>query len=148
MLLPPCGPTATADDRCTRVIVIDASVLATAVVDDGGAGVRARTRMRGEAATAPELIDAEVASALRRQVRSGALSADRAEAALADLVEYPLTRVGHRRLLSRAWGLRANVTIYDGLYVALAEMLDLILVTADARLSRAPGLRCAVDLVG
>ncbi len=130
------------------MIVVDASVLATAIVDDGGAGSRARTRLRGEATTAPELIDAEVASVLRRQVGSGALSAARGEAALADLIEYPLTRARHRHLLSRAWALRANVTIYDGLYVALAELLDVVFITADARLSRAPGLRCAVELVG
>lgn len=130
------------------MIVVDASVLATAIVEDGGAGSRARTRLRGEATTAPQLIDAEVASVLRRQVGSGALSAARGEAALADLIEYPLTRARHRHLRRRAWALRANLTICDGLWFALTELLDVVLVTADARLSRAPGLRCTVELVG
>ena len=35
------------------------------------------------------------------------------------------------------------MSFYDGLYVALAAALAVPLVTADARLSRAPGLGCA-----
>lgn len=129
------------------MIVVDASVLVTAIVDDADSGSQARNRLRAQSATAPELIDAEVASVLRRHTRSGALSTTRAGAALTDLVEYPLTRVGHRPLLARAWELRANVTVYDALYVALAELLDVVLVTADARLSRAPGVRCETELL-
>jgi len=129
------------------VIVVDASVLATAIVDDGDSGARARARLRVESTTAPELIDAEVASVLRRHTRSSALAPYRADAALSDLVGYPLTRVRHRPLLRRAWELRANVTVYDALYVALAELLDVVLVTADARLTRAPGLRCQLELL-
>lgn len=50
---------------------------------------------------------------------------------------------------SRAAGeLRENLTVYDAAYVALAELLEVVLLTADARLARAPGLRCQVDLVG
>ncbi len=49
--------------------------------------------------------------------------------------------------MRRAWELRANVTVYDALYVALAELLDVVLVTADARLTRAPGLRCQLELL-
>lgn len=129
------------------VIVVDASVLATAVIDDGDPGRVVRARLRGQETTAPELIDAEVTSTLRRQTRAGALSTVRAEAALSDLLDDPLTRVAHRPLLSRAWELRDNVAVYDALYVALAELLGLVLVTADARLSRARGLRCAVELL-
>ncbi len=127
--------------------MVDASVLVTAMVDDGDSGTQTRGRLRADSATAPELIDAEVASVLRRHVRSGALSAERADAALDDLVDHPLTRVRHRLLLARAWELRATVTVYDALYVALAEILGVTLVTADARLSRAPGLRCDVELL-
>jgi predicted nucleic acid-binding protein len=50
-------------------------------------------------------------------------------------------------LLDRMWQLRENVTAYDAAYVALAEALDCPVVTADARLSRAPGLRCTVTVV-
>lgn len=129
------------------MIVVDASVLATAILDDDEAGHRARTRLRGQSTTAPELIDAEVGSVFRRHLRSGQVAGARADDAIADLITYPLTRVGHRPLLVRAWELRANVTVYDALYVALAELLGAVLVTADARLARAPGLRCALELL-
>ncbi len=67
--------------------------------------------------------------------------------ALTDLADLPMARVSHRPLLRRCWELRDNLTVYDAAYVALAESLDATLVTADARLARAPGVRCAVELL-
>ena len=55
------------------------------------------------------------------------------------LMRYPM--VG---LLKRIWALRDNLSAYDASYVALAESLDCALVTADARLSNAPDLRCPI----
>lgn len=134
--------------RCARiVIVVDASVLVPALVDDGDDGDQARARLRAEALVAPELVDLEVLSVLRRLLREGRLAARRAELALADLVELPLRRVPHRALLTRCWHLRDNLTVYDASYVALAEQLDAVLVTADTRISRAPGPRCRVELL-
>ena len=80
---------------------------------------------------APELIDLEVASVYRRQLAAGHLTTDRAEAALADLAELPVRRAAHRGLLGRCWELRSNLTPYDSAYVALAEALGAVLVTAD-----------------
>lgn len=129
------------------MLVVDASVLAPALADDASDGDAARARLRGEALVAPELIDLEVASVLRRQLLAGDLDARRAELALTDLVDLPVRRVPHRRLLTRCWALRQNLTVYHAAYVALAELLDLVLVTADARLSKAPGLRCEVEVL-
>ena len=129
------------------VIVVDASVLAPALVDDAAAGDSARARLTGEQLAAPELIDLEVGSVLRRAVRVGLLPLRRAELALNDLSDLPLERAPHRLLVARAWELRANLTLYDASYVALAEALGAQLVTADARLARAPGVRCAVELL-
>ena len=129
------------------MLVVDASVLGPALVDDTPAGDSARARLRGHALVAPELIDLEVVSVLRRQLLAGVLDARRAELALADLLELPLRRVSHLRLLSRCWQLRHNLTVYDAAYVALAEVLGLVLVTGDARLSTSPGLRCDIDLL-
>lgn len=134
--------------RCGRiVIVVDASVLATALADDGEDGDIARGRLRGEVLAAPELIDLEVPSVLRRLLLSGDLTARRAELAMSDLIALPLSRALHRALMLRCWSLRNNLTIYDASYVALAEALGVVLVTADVRLSRAPGLRCGIDIL-
>lgn len=131
----------------TTVIVVDASVLATALGDDGRAGTAARARLRYEMLTAPEVLDPEVASVFRRQVSAGLLTIERAQAALDDLVDLPLRRESHRPLLQRCWELRDDLTIYDASYVALAEWLDVLLLTADSRLARAPGLRCQIELL-
>jgi predicted nucleic acid-binding protein len=72
------------------VLVVDASVLVVALADDGPDGDHARARLRDEELAAPELLDLEVASALRRQVRTGAVDLRRAGLALADLVAMPL----------------------------------------------------------
>ena len=129
------------------MLVVDASVLGPALADDGPDGDRARTRLWGQSLAAPELIDLDTASVIRRQVRSGRMDARRARLALADLVALPLRRAPHRPLLERCWELRANLSVYDAAYVALAELLDVPLMTADARLVHAPGLRCRLDLL-
>ncbi|SBW24906.1 hypothetical protein FDG2_4341 [Candidatus Protofrankia californiensis] len=59
----------------------------------------------------------------------------------------PLARYPARPLLRRAFELRNNVTPYDTCYVALAESLDCPLYTADARLAKAPGPTCRIELV-
>lgn len=130
------------------MIVVDASVVAPALADDGPDGDRARSRLTGEALAAPDLIDLEVASVFRRLVSSGELPLRRAELALSDLAALPLERIGHRSLLGRCWELRENLTVYDASYVALAEVAGAVLVTADTRMSRAPGIRCSVETLG
>ena len=85
----------------------------------------------------PALCDVEVSSALRRGMLSGALAESRAEEALLDYLDLPLTRHGHQALLPRILALRANFTAYDASYVALAERLEAPILTADRRLARA-----------
>ena len=129
------------------MITVDASVVAVALADDGHDGDHARARLRGERLTAPELVDLEVTSVWRRQVREGAIDARRAALALADLAALPLRRASHRPLLARCWELRDNLTIYDASYVALAEALDVTLLTGDGRLARATGPRCHIEVL-
>lgn len=87
----------------------------------------------------PALCDVEVASALRRILSErGILTAARAEQALADLLDLPMTRHTHEGLVERAFALRDNISIYDGVYVALAEALAAQLITADRALAAAP----------
>ena len=129
------------------MIVVDASVIATALGDDGDDGDRVRTRLRGEQLAAPHLLDVEVASAFRRQVRTARMDQRRARLALDDLAALRIRRAPHVPLLERAWELRENLTSYDALYVALAEVLGVTLLTADAPLTRVRRLRCTVELV-
>lgn len=129
------------------MIVVDASVLAVALADDAADGAKARSRLRGETLTAPDLIDLEVLSVWRRLSGAGSLTARRATRAVEDLLVLPLRRVPHRPLLGRCWQLRANLTPYDAAYVALAEALGCGLLTADRRIARAPGPRCPVEVL-
>jgi len=128
--------------------VVDASVLVEYLAG-GERAEEAWVRLSARAAPiwAPHLIDAEVGHVLRRGVLAGELGAGTARAVLDDLAEFPLRRVGHVGLLERAWALRGNVTFYDAMYVALAERLDLPLVTLDARLSKSPGVWAVIEVI-
>lgn len=129
------------------MIVVDASVLAPALADDGEDGDQARSRLRGEHLAAPELIDLEVLSIMRRAARAKRLDERRSGQALDDLAALPLQRVSHLPLLGRVWQLRDNLSAYDASYVALAEALDAVLLTADRRLAKAVGVLCEVDVL-
>lgn len=129
------------------MLVVDASVLVVALADDGTDGDAARDRLRGEELAAPELLDLEVTSVLRKQRSAGLVDDHRALLALTDLGALPIHRAPHLPLLGRCWELRENLTIYDGAYVALAELLQVDLLTADGRLAAAPGPRCGIEVL-
>lgn len=129
------------------MIVIDASVLVTALVDDGVDGHSVRGRLEGTELTAPAHVDVEFLHALRGLVRSGQTSPGRADRAIAHLVRLPLRRFELPAVASRTWQLRDNLTPYDAAYVALAELLSAPLVTSDGRLARATGPRCVIELI-
>jgi predicted nucleic acid-binding protein len=127
--------------------VVDASVMVEflALGDHEGA---AKERLLGEqqALWAPELLDAEVGQALRRAVRKRAVKPDLAPRVLWELETLPVRRISHRGLVHYAWALRERVSFYDGLYVALAQLLEQPLLTFDARLARA-GLDADVEVL-
>lgn len=129
------------------MIVVDASIAAAALGSDDEEGARARAHFPKDDVFVPELIDLEVTSYIRRAVRLGQMESQRALQALADLALMPFERVSHTPFLSRIWELRHNLTPYDAAYVALAEVMEAPLLTADARLARAPGLACEVVLI-
>ncbi len=131
------------------MIVIDASVLANVLADDRQDGQRARAQLRetGEDLAAPDLLDVETISVLRKRWLAGTLSAQRFAQAVDDLEQLAIERVPTLRLMRRAYELRANVTAHDAAYVALAELLDCELLTADQRLAHATGPRCTIRLV-
>ena len=129
------------------MIVVDASVIVTALADDGPDGDATRARLVDERLAAPHLIDLEVVSAWRRLLSAGSLDERRASLAITDLRQLRIERIPHGRLIDRCWELGENLTIYDAVYVALAETLDVALATADAGLARAPGARCPIELL-
>jgi predicted nucleic acid-binding protein len=129
------------------VLVVDASVLAPALVDAGTDGTAIRARLRGEAISAPDLLRIEVLAIIRKRRIDGSLTVDQADAAVDDLLDFPLSVLPAAPLLRRAWALRDNLTAYDACYVALAEALDCPLLTADARLASAAGNNCTVELI-
>ncbi len=130
------------------MIVVDASVLANVVGDDDAAGQLARARLAAAlAVSAPDLVDVETVSVLRRRWLAGDLSDERFRSAVDDLRALPITRFPVGPLLVRAFELRANVTAYDACYVALAEALDCPLITADRRLANAPMTTCVTEVL-
>jgi len=130
------------------VIVVDASVLANVVGDDGDDGRRARAELdRATGVSAPDLVDVETVAVLRKRWLARTISEHRFSVAIDDLAELALDRYPALPLMRRAFELRANVTAYDAAYVALAEGLDCALLTADTRLASATGPRCAIKLL-
>lgn len=130
------------------MIVVDASALLEFLLQTPlGTRVEARLLRDDDEFHSPHLIDVEVTQGLRRLVRVGEISADRAAEAVEDLVDLDLHRHAHLDLLTRAWTLRDNVTAYDAMYVALAEALDATVVTCDLPLGKAAGHRAHIDVV-
>lgn len=125
------------------MIVVDASAALAGLFNDGPA----RRALGTQQLHAPHLVDSEVAGGLRGSLAGGQVTDEQASAALAAWQRLAVTRYGLHALLDRVWELRENVSAYDAGYVALAEALDCDLVTADARLSRATGIRCPITLV-
>lgn len=128
------------------MIVLDASAAVDLLAADvAAAGLADRVLADGDL-HAPHLIDVEIAQALRRLAAAGALSDDRATDALRDAALLPVVRYPHLALVERAWELRRNLGVYDGVYVALAEMLEAPLVTCDRRIARASGHDATVEV--
>lgn len=130
------------------MIVVDASVLANVIGDDGADGRRARGEIRGAGAVgAPDLVDVETVAVLRKRWLAGTMSDRRFETAIGDLEQLAIDRYPTLRLMRRVFELRANVTAYDASYVALAELLGCELLTGDRRLASAPGPSCTIRLL-
>ncbi|MDQ1292623.1 MAG: hypothetical protein QG608_503 [Actinomycetota bacterium] len=127
------------------MIVVDASAVALALLDDGPLGDRAREILTDDTDwAAPAHVLTEVMSVIRGHVLGSKLSLDRADEAVSALKALTVSLSDCRTLLNRIWHLRHNLTSYDAAYVALAESLDVPLVTADARLAGATGVACTV----
>ena len=123
--------------EAAETYVLDASA-AVEYLLESPFGARVAAVIAGARLIAPDTLDAEVMSALRNRVLQSAIDEARAVKALADLETLPVERIPYRPLIALAWQYYHNVTAYDALYVALAEVYGATLVTVDGHLSRAP----------
>lgn len=130
------------------MIVLDASaVIEWLLQSPAGTKIEKRLFSPSESLHAPHLLDVEVAQVLRRYVREKIISAQRGQEALEDLADIALSRYPHDFLIPRVWELRATLTAYDAVYVALAELLDAPLLTCDGKIASAPGHSANVEVV-
>jgi predicted nucleic acid-binding protein len=130
------------------ILVVDASVIGHWLLTTHvPARALADQFAGGSLLAAPHLLDAEVGHLLRRHVLTGIASLARARIALETFLALPIERHPHATLLPRAFDLRDNATIYDALYLALAEALAAPLLTRDRRLARIPGVAAQVRVV-
>jgi predicted nucleic acid-binding protein len=131
------------------MIVLDASAAVEVLLRTAAGAPLAERLLAPEVSLhAPHLLDVEVAQVLRRFSARGELDPERGREALQDLADLPLERYPHDLLLPRAWELRDNLTAYDAVYVALAEILGATLLTTDGRIARAPGHSARVEVFG
>jgi predicted nucleic acid-binding protein len=129
------------------VIVLDASAAIDWLLQtDVGRQIENRIYSRGESLHAPHLLDLEVAQVLRRLVREVAVSAQRADQALQDLIDLRVTRYPHFVFLTEIWRLRHNFSAYDAAYVALTAKLGATLLTRDARLASVSARGVTIEL--
>ena len=130
------------------MIVVDASVLADALIDDGPVGDAARAALAGDPHwAAPAHLLVEVASVIGGRTLGGKIGPARAQEAVDALPTLVIDQIDVACLVDRMWQLRSNITTYDAAYVAAAEALGCPLVTADGRLAKAHGVRCEISLI-
>ena len=132
------------------MLVLDASAALAAFLGAGvnSASIRVRIEAPGESLHAPHLLDVEMLHALRGLVLRGDVSWARSEEVREDFASLRWSRYSHVAFLDRIWELKDNLTAYDAAYVALAETLSAPLITTDARLARASGIRAEVEVYG
>jgi len=128
-----------------RLVVVDASAVIE-LLRRTTAGKRAAAALRGTTMTAPAHLDAEVLCALARLARDNPAETSIVAGRLRELARAPITRYPCHPLLASAWELRDNIAVRDALYVTLARRLDAPLVTADARLGRAPAAKLGIGV--
>lgn len=134
------------EDR--EILVVDASAIGWLLTSGSPATQVFEQRLHGAALVAPAHLPIEVDSLLRSLERGGRITAGEAGAARDVFAGFSIELWEWVTVADRAWELRANLTTYDAGYAALAEQLGAVLITCDARLARASGARCAIEVLG
>ena len=126
------------------MVVVDASVIVSTLVDLGREGQWAEAAVADGILIGPELVLVEASNILRRLEQAGEISQQEATNAHGDLLQLDIELFPFAPFAERVWALRSNLTSYDAWYVALAEEFDCPLITLDKRLSRASGPKCEI----
>jgi len=128
------------------MLVIDSSaLLAVLTAEHRDAGLAGRLGGVHEM-YAPQLIDVEMLHVLRRMVATGTVNADRAQHVREDFAALRVRRYPHEPLLDRVWELRSAFTPSDAMFLVLAEMLEVPLVTCDPHLAASRGHAAQIEL--
>jgi len=131
-----------------RMIILDASAVVDLLIKPAADTEVLRARIRASSTVyAPHLMDAEVTNTLRRHLLQGRIDQVSARRALRRLTAMRVSWWPHRALLGRALALRDQLTAYDAINVAMAEVTGATLLTRDGRRARAAGHRARVALV-
>ena len=127
------------------MVVVDASVVVAGLLEPRGPAAAAMAA--GGELAAPELLDLEVVQEVRGRVAASKLREAEGRQVIQRLRQLGIRLHGHRSMLDRIWELRHNLTAYDASYAALAERLEVALVTADRGLAACPRLHCEVKFI-
>ncbi len=127
------------------MIVLDASAALKMILRHEGSEALA-ARVIGKDIHAPALIEVEVVSGLRHLQRQRRVAEDRATIGLEWFLDLGIEKHHGPDLTRRIFALRHSLSAYDAAYVAVAELIQAPLLTADGRLSRAHGHRARVEL--
>jgi predicted nucleic acid-binding protein len=127
-------------------LVIDASLVVSALVDTSDTGRWAEALLASGPLSAPHLMPVDVTNILRRAAAKGEITQDVASMAHADLLDLRVELFPYAPFASRVWELRDNVTSYDAWYIALAESLGSSVATLDRRMAQASGPRCTFEV--
>lgn len=127
--------------------VVDTSAVVDFLLGVGVMGDVSRLLEEEGELAAPDLLVFETLAVVRRESLRGGIADERAAAAVDDLGDLPVQLFPSLPLRRRAWALRANLTVADALFVALAERLGEPLATKDAALVASASHHAAVDVL-
>ena len=118
------------------VCVIDASVAIKWVITEEGTDAANRLRWNGTAFHAPDLIVPEAGNILWKKIQRDELTLGEAELAceLLGLANIQIHPMGPLAPVALRMAVALKHPVYDTTYLALAQSLDMPMVTADRRL--------------
>ena len=116
-----------------NAIVVDASVAVKWFLPEPHAPAARRVLTGQRTLLAPDFIWAEVGNVLWKRCQRAEIAREAAQRILRDFRKFPIKTYAAKALLEHAWLLATQhqITVYDGLYLALAISRRCNLVTAD-----------------